>query len=114
MTPITVSTARALFGAHALILFDQAGWHTTRKLKIPKNLTMVRLPPACPELKCSRKHLAIPPPELSVEPRVRRPLGHPRRLSKSLAQAPQRARPHRIHRNPAIGPSSVNHCEGWL
>ena len=37
-------------GAHALILFDQAGWHTTRKLKIPKNLTMVPLPPACPEL----------------------------------------------------------------
>jgi hypothetical protein len=37
-------------GAHALILFDQAGWHTTRMLKIPKNLTMVQLPPACPEL----------------------------------------------------------------
>ena len=37
-------------GAHGLILFDQAGWHTTQKLKIPKNLTMMRLPPACPEL----------------------------------------------------------------
>ena len=37
-------------GAHALVILDQAGWHTTRKLKIPKNLTMVSLPPACPEL----------------------------------------------------------------
>ena len=37
-------------GAHALVLLDQAGWHTTRKLKVPKNLTMVLLPPACPEL----------------------------------------------------------------
>ena len=37
-------------GAHGLIILDQAGWHTTRKLKVPKNLTMVPLPPACSEL----------------------------------------------------------------
>jgi transposase len=37
-------------GAHALIIFDKAAWHTTPKLKIPTNLTMVPLPPACPEL----------------------------------------------------------------
>jgi transposase len=37
-------------GAHGLIILDQAGWHTTRKLKVPKNLTMVPLPPWCPEL----------------------------------------------------------------
>ena len=36
--------------AHALIILDQAGWHTTRKLKVPNNLTLVPLPPACPEL----------------------------------------------------------------
>jgi transposase len=36
--------------AHAMVILDQAGWHTTRKLKVPKNLTMVLLPPACPEL----------------------------------------------------------------
>ena len=36
--------------AHALIILDQAGWHTTRKLKVPTNLTLVSLPPACPEL----------------------------------------------------------------
>jgi DDE superfamily endonuclease len=37
-------------GAHALIILDRAGWHTTRKLKPPHNLTLVTLPPACPEL----------------------------------------------------------------
>ena len=37
-------------GAHALIILDKAGWHTTRKLKRPSNLTLVPLPPACPEL----------------------------------------------------------------
>jgi len=36
--------------AHALIILDKAGWHTTRKLKLPDNLTLVPLPPACPEL----------------------------------------------------------------
>ena len=37
-------------GAHGLIILDQAGWHTTRKLKVPGNLTLVPLPPASPEL----------------------------------------------------------------
>lgn len=37
-------------GAHALLLLDQAAWHTTRKLKPPANVTLVPLPPACPEL----------------------------------------------------------------
>ena len=37
-------------GAHGLVILDQAGWHTTRKLKVPKNLTLMSLPPACPEL----------------------------------------------------------------
>jgi transposase len=36
--------------AHALLILDKAGWHTTRKLKIPKNVTLVPLPPASPEL----------------------------------------------------------------
>jgi transposase len=37
-------------GAHALVMLDQAGWHTTAKLRIPGNLTLVPLPPASPEL----------------------------------------------------------------
>lgn len=37
-------------GAHAVILVDQAGWHTTPKLKIPDNITLMELPPRAPEL----------------------------------------------------------------
>lgn len=37
-------------GAHAIILLDKAGWHTTAKLVIPPNLSLVPLPPRCPEL----------------------------------------------------------------
>ncbi len=30
--------------AHAVVLMDRAGWHTTGKLKVPKNLTIILLP----------------------------------------------------------------------
>ena len=53
-------------GAHAVIILDKAGWHTTRKLKLPANLTLVPLPPACPELNLRRKHLAVPATDLSI------------------------------------------------
>ncbi len=36
--------------AHAVVLLDQAGWHTTGKLKLPKNITLMALPPKSPEL----------------------------------------------------------------
>ena len=34
-------------GAHAALLVDQAGWHLSRRLIVPPNITMV---PFCPEL----------------------------------------------------------------
>jgi len=36
--------------AHAAILMDRAGWHTTGKLTIPDNITIVLLPSRSPEL----------------------------------------------------------------
>lgn len=37
-------------GAHAIVLLDRAGWHTTQKLKRPKNISLLPLPPRSPEL----------------------------------------------------------------
>ncbi|MBS88443.1 MAG: IS630 family transposase, partial [Sphingobium sp.] len=37
-------------GAHGVLLMDQAGWHMTRKLEVPDNISIVPLPPKCPEL----------------------------------------------------------------
>lgn len=37
-------------GAHAVLLLDRAGWHTTHALAIPKNVTLILLPPRAPEL----------------------------------------------------------------
>ena len=37
-------------GAHAVLLLDRAGWHTTGELVMPKNLTLIFLPSRAPEL----------------------------------------------------------------
>lgn len=36
--------------AHAILLLDRAGWHTTAKLNVPKNMTLIFLPSRAPEL----------------------------------------------------------------
>lgn len=37
-------------GAHGVLIVDQAGWHTTPKLDVPDNITIVPLPARSPEL----------------------------------------------------------------
>jgi hypothetical protein len=36
--------------AHGVVLMDRAGWHSTDKLKVPKNITIILLPSRSPEL----------------------------------------------------------------
>lgn len=35
---------------HAVMVLDGAGWHTSRELAVPLNVTLLRLPPYAPEL----------------------------------------------------------------
>lgn len=35
---------------HAVLVLDGAGWHVSRKLKVPDNVTLLLLPPYSPEL----------------------------------------------------------------
>ena len=37
-------------GAHAVLVLDQAGWHTSAKLNVPTNISLLPLPPKSPEL----------------------------------------------------------------
>ena len=37
-------------GAHAVLILDRAGWHTTGKLDVPDNITPIFLPSRAPEL----------------------------------------------------------------
>jgi hypothetical protein len=36
--------------AHAVLLCDRAGWHTTTALKVPRTMTLILLPSRAPEL----------------------------------------------------------------
>lgn len=35
---------------HAVLLMDRAGWHVAKALEVPKNITIIYLPPYSPEL----------------------------------------------------------------
>jgi hypothetical protein len=37
-------------GAHAVLLLDQAAWHLSDRVAVPANITLLPLPPKCPEL----------------------------------------------------------------
>ena len=37
-------------GNHAVVIIDQARWHTARKLIVPSNISLLLLPPYSPEL----------------------------------------------------------------
>jgi hypothetical protein len=37
-------------GCHAVLILDRAGWHTTNRLNVPGNITLIPLPPRSPEL----------------------------------------------------------------
>ena len=36
--------------AHAVVILDQAGWHGSKRLQVPDNITLLPLPPRSPEL----------------------------------------------------------------
>ena len=91
-------------GAHALVILDQAGWHTTGKLKVPANITLVPLPPASPELNAQENIWRLrPTPDLSLEPGLRQLCRDPRCLPGRVAKTPLRNRAHRIHRDTPVG-----------
>ncbi len=41
---------RVTTGAHAVLVLDGAGWHTTSKLRVPDNISLLPLPRYAPEL----------------------------------------------------------------
>ena len=57
----------------AVVLLDQAGWHTTAKLDIPENISLMPFSHQVTGTQSGRKRLAILAPELALQPRLRRP-----------------------------------------
>ena len=56
--------------AHAILIFDQAGWHGAKSLKTPSNVSLIPLPPRAPELNPQEKYLAVHARKFALEPRV--------------------------------------------
>ena len=45
-----VELASTTAGAHAVLVLDGAGWHTSPKLRVPDNISLLPLPRYAPEL----------------------------------------------------------------
>ena len=60
-------------GAHAVLLFDRAGWHTTGKLDVPKNITPIFLPSRAPKLN-PVENVWQSSSQLDLKHRLRQPL----------------------------------------
>ncbi len=47
---LTEISAEVAPGRHAVLLLDQAGWYMSPQLRVPSSITLLALPPQCPEL----------------------------------------------------------------
>ena len=99
-------------GAHAALIFDGAGWHTTDKLELPENITPVCLPPYAPELNPTeniweylrKNYLAL---RVFDDYDANR-----RRLLHGLERSPHHARSTRLHHPTKMGQGVMNYV-GW-
>jgi hypothetical protein len=89
-------------GAHAVLLLDRAGWHTTGKLDVPDNITPIFLPSRAPELN-PVENMAVSPPELALEHRLRKLRRNHRRRMRGLAKTHRSTRNDHLHRNARLG-----------
>ena len=53
---------------HVVMVLDQAGWHDSRALSVPANITLVALPPYSPELNPVERAVALPQGALPLAP----------------------------------------------
>jgi hypothetical protein len=98
-------------GRHAVLMLDKAGWHTSPKLDVPGNLTLLPLPAKCPELNPVENVWEFMRDNwLSNRlPELRR---HRRSLLRRLEQAQKSTLARHVHRTARLG-ASVLISESW-
>jgi hypothetical protein len=89
--------------AHVTVMLDQAGWHTTGRLRVPENLSLLPLPSKLPELNPTENVWQFPrPTKLS-----NRVFGGYEAIVEAACEAWNsliaRSRPHHLNRNPPVG-----------
>src|SRR5262249_31729046 len=90
--------------AHAILLVDQAGWHLSTRLLVPANITIILLPPKCPESQPGRERLAVHARHLALQPHLQILRRSRRPLLCGMEQARRSALAHHVHRTAPMGP----------
>ena len=67
-------TLPRLWAAHAVLVLDGAGWHGSKALRVPDNLTLQPLPPCAPDLNPIENLRACPHANRRAMLRVRNPM----------------------------------------
>ncbi len=88
--------------AHAVVVMDQAGWHTSGKLDVPANVSILALPSRAPELNPVEKRLAVHARQLAVQPRLQLLRRHRRPLLRGLEQTRRSAMENHVDRTPQM------------
>ena len=93
-------------GSHAIVMLDQAGWHTSLALEVPDNITLMPLPPRAPELNPVEN--VVHARQLALQPCLQKLRRHPRSLLPGtiLSHSPSGS-PQSEHEN---GPMSSKLC----
>jgi hypothetical protein len=90
-------------GAHAVVLLDQAGWHLSKRLKIPDNVTLVPLPAKAPELNPVENVWQFMRDNWLSNRVFTSYARHPRPLLRRLEQADRPALAHHVPRPARVG-----------
>ena len=98
-------------GAHAVIMLDQAGWHMSARLEVPRNITLLPLPPRSPELN-PQENVWQFLGQLALQPNLQLLRRHRRPWLPGVEQADQPALAHHVHRPSRLG-SGVLINEHW-
>src|SRR3954451_9233309 len=97
------SSSASRTSAHAVLLLDRAGWHTTGRLVVPKNITLVFLPSRAPELNPVENIWQYLRQNWLSHRRVRNLRSDHRSGLRRLASPPRRAHHHHLNRPPRLG-----------
>jgi transposase len=99
-------------GAHAVLLLDQAGWHLSGHLVVPPNISLVSLPPKCPELNPVENVWQFLRDNWLSNRIFKSYERYPRSLLLCLEPIPRSALENYVHRHPRLG-SAVLTNENW-
>jgi hypothetical protein len=91
-------------GAHAVLLLDRAGWHTTGNLVWPKNITPILLLSRSPELNPVEQVWQYLRANYLSNRRLRQLRRHHRRSLRGMAKTHRPAMADHINRNADLGP----------